>query len=124
VTPKTPAEAIERFSERLSAGDLDGALVLYEPTATFVVGPGRIVQGHEAIREALEGFLALRPRMEGEIQKVVQTDDVALVVNAWRLEGRDPSRQAIEMSGRSADVVRRGADGTWRVLIDDPWGAN
>jgi hypothetical protein len=26
------------------------------------------------------------------------------------------------MGGLSADVMRRRPDGSWRVLIDDPWG--
>jgi len=30
----------------------------------------------------------------------------------------------ITMGGQSADVLRRQEDGTWRVLIDDPWGAS
>ena len=89
-----------------------------------MVAPGEAVQGHTAIAEALERFLALQPRLEGEIRKVVESGDTALVINDWRLEGRDASGGTVEMSGRSADVVQRDADGSWRVLIDDPWGGN
>ena len=122
MNPRTPAEVIERFSERMSAGDLEGALDLYEPDAAFVAAPGQQVHGRDAIAEALERFLAMRPRLEGRVRKVVESGDTALVINDWRLEGRDPSGGAVEMSGRSADVVQRAADGSWRVLIDDPWG--
>jgi uncharacterized protein (TIGR02246 family) len=122
VNPKTPAEVVERFSERLTAGDLDGALQLYEPEAAFVAAPGETVQGHAAIAEALRRLLALEPRLEGQVRKVVESGDTALVINDWRLVGRDPSGDPVEMSGCSADVVRRRADGGWRVLIDDPWG--
>jgi uncharacterized protein (TIGR02246 family) len=122
VTPQTPADVIERFSERLSAGDLDGALALYAPNAAFVAAPGQTVHGHAAIAEALRQFLALQPRLEGDIKKVVESGDTALVINDWRLHGRDPSGEEVRMSGRSADVVQRSADGGWRVLIDDPWG--
>jgi uncharacterized protein (TIGR02246 family) len=123
MNPKTPAQVIERFSERLNAGDLEGTLALYDPDATFAASPDQTVQGHPAIAEALQQFLALQPRLDGQIRKVVESGDTALVINDWRLEGRDPSGAAVEMSGRSADVVQRGADGGWRVLIDDPWGA-
>jgi ketosteroid isomerase-like protein len=30
----------------------------------------------------------------------------------------------VKMGGRSADVLRRQGDGSWRVLIDDPWGVS
>jgi hypothetical protein len=30
---------------------------------------------------------------------------------------------ALEMAGRTADVVRRQPDGTWLFVIDDPYGS-
>jgi hypothetical protein len=36
----TPTGLIEAFGRRLSAGDLDGALALYEPDAIFQASPG------------------------------------------------------------------------------------
>jgi uncharacterized protein (TIGR02246 family) len=119
---RTPADVIRSFAERLNRGDVDGALELYEPEATFVPEPGTTVAGREGIREALERFAALKPRLTGEIQGVREGGDVALVLNRWRLEGRGPEG-SVEMSGTSADVLRRQDDGSWRVVIDDPWGA-
>jgi uncharacterized protein (TIGR02246 family) len=119
---RTPADVIRSFAERLNRGDVDGALELYEPEATFVPEPGTTVAGRAGIREALERFAALKPRLTGKIQAVREGGDVALVLNRWRLEGRGPEGP-VEMSGTSADVLRRQDDGTWRVVIDDPWGA-
>jgi uncharacterized protein (TIGR02246 family) len=118
-----PEAVIEEFAERLNARDLDGALALYEPDAAFQAQPGQPpVQGAEAIREALAGFLALEPAMSGEIVKVVEAGDVALVMNRWALRGTQPGGEPIELAGTSADVVRRQGDGSWRVVVDDPWG--
>jgi uncharacterized protein (TIGR02246 family) len=114
---------IEAFSARLNDGDLEGALALYEPGATFAASPDAAVSGEDAIRAALERFLALAPRMTGKIDKVLEAGDTALVVNAWTLEGTQPGDGApVRMAGRSADVVRRQPDGGWKVVIDDPWG--
>jgi uncharacterized protein (TIGR02246 family) len=121
--PDTPEEVIERLARNLSEGDVDAALALYEVDAAFVPEPGAIVHGHEAIREALAGFAALEPKLTGEIQKVVEADGTALVVNRWTLTGTQADGEPIEMAGLSADVLRRQADGGWAVLIDDPWGA-
>ena len=119
----SPEQAVQQLSQRLSDGDLEGALALYEPDATFVPQPGRAAYGLDAIRSALTGFVRLRPKMTGEIQKVLVAKETALVINKWTLEGTQPKGTPITMGSQSADVLRRQQDGTWRVLIDDPWGA-
>jgi uncharacterized protein (TIGR02246 family) len=121
--PTTAAELPAALADRLGAGDVDGALALYEPDATFAPQPGAQVSGLGSIREALEQFAALRPTLVGEIEKVLEADDVALVTNRWTLHGTGPDGAPLEMAGVSADVMRRQPDGTWRILVDDPWGA-
>ncbi len=119
----TPAAVVERVGDCLSAGDVEAALALYEPNASFLAHPDQPpVHGTEQIREALTGFAALQPTMDGEIVKVVEADDVALVVNRWTMRGTRPDGEPLEMTGVSADVVRRQDDGSWRVVVDDPWG--
>jgi uncharacterized protein (TIGR02246 family) len=118
---ETPREVIEQFSRVMAEQDLGGAMELYEPDAVFSPEPGRPVSGLASIGEALEGFLALRPTLTGEIEKVLESDDIALVRNRWRLTGTGPAGEAVEMSGTSADVMRRQSDGSWRIAIDDPW---
>jgi uncharacterized protein (TIGR02246 family) len=120
---RTPEGVIRRFADRLNEGDVEGALELYEPDAAFVPEPGTTVTGKEQIREALQRFAALEPQLTGEIQGVREGGDVALVLNRWHLDGRGPDGP-VEMSGTSADVLRRQPDGSWRVLIDDPWGGS
>ena len=118
-----PEAVIERFSRLLGEGDLDSMMELYEPDATFAPQPGQTAAGHDQIRAALAGFLAIGPRMEGTIEKVLEAGDTALVANRWRLTGATADGQPVEMAGTSADVLRRRDDGSWGILIDDPWGA-
>jgi len=121
--PTTPAAVVERFGDCLNSGDLEGALALYEPDASFQAQPDQPpVRGREQIREALTGFFALDPTMDGEIVKVLEADDVALVMNRWSMRGTQPDGAPLELAGVSADVVRRQDDGSWRVVVDDPWG--
>jgi uncharacterized protein (TIGR02246 family) len=119
----SPDGVIRRFSALLNARDVDGALALYEPEAAFVAEPGRWVTGRDEIRAALERFAVLEPELEGEVESVRQAGGIALVVNRWSLRGRGLNGP-VEMSGRSADVLRRQTDGSWRVVIDDPWGVS
>jgi ketosteroid isomerase-like protein len=116
-----PADVTRRFQQLLAERDVDALVALYEPKAAFRTQDGS-VRGHGAIRRALEGFVALNPNMTGEIQKVVEAGETALVINRWQLDGTAPGGDPIRLAGVSADVMCRQADGSWRVLIDDPWG--
>ncbi len=118
-----PEAVIERFSQLLAEGDLDAMVELYEPEATFAPQPGESVSGRDAIRSALGAFLAVQPRMTGTIEKVLRAGDTALVANRWNLSGTAPDGTPVEMASTSADVLRRRSDGSWGIVIDDPWGA-
>jgi uncharacterized protein (TIGR02246 family) len=118
-----PEATIERFSELLAEGDLDAMMELYEPDAAFAPQPGQTVAGRDEIRAALESFLAIKPRMEGRIEKVLEAGDTALVANRWRLSGTAPDGTPVQMAATSADVLRRRPGGSWGIVIDDPWGA-
>ena len=117
-----PEAVIEQFPELLAQGDVDAMLELYEPDAAFLPQPGTTVTGRDAIRAALESFVATKPRMEGSIEKVVEAGDVALVTNSWRLSGTASDGSSIQMAATSTDVLRRRPDGAWGIVIDDPWG--
>ena len=117
-----PEATITRFAELLAESDLEGMLELYEPDAAFAPQPGETVTGRDEIRAALESFLAVRPHMESSIEKVLEAGDTALVANRWRLSGTAPDGTPVEMAATSADVLRRRPDGSWGIVIDDPWG--
>jgi uncharacterized protein (TIGR02246 family) len=119
---RSPEEVIELFATLIGEGDTESALALYEEDAAFVPQPGQLARGRDEIRPALEQFAALRPTLTSEIEKVVAAGDAALLINSWDLRGTDPEGGEVTMSGRSADVLRRQADDTWRIAIDDPWG--
>ena|SRR5919106_4542698 len=121
---KTPGGTVEHFSALLGEGRLDALLDLYEEGAAFVPEPGRAVNGRESIRRELEQFIALKPRMNGNVEKVLEAGDTALVAYRWRLAGTSPDGIPVRMDGVSADVLRRRPDGSWGVLIDDPYGVS
>jgi uncharacterized protein (TIGR02246 family) len=116
----TPEALMRTYTDRVHAGDLDALVGLYEPSAVFEPRPGVVVEGREAIRQALGELLALKPAMVADTVEVLQADDVALVVNEWTMTGTAADGTEIRQGGRSADVVRRQPDGTWLVLVDKP----
>ncbi len=120
---REPEEAHRLWAERFSGSDLEGLLVLYEPNATLMPQPGQAVSGTAAIREALGGFLGLKPTFDWvETKPAIRSGDLALLHSRWTLSGTGPDGSPLNLSGTTADVVRRQADGTWLFAIDNPWG--
>ena len=121
--PARNPEDIDRdFEREMNAGNLDGLVALYEPTATFTVEPGKVVSGTAAIREALAGFLSLRPAIELTPRLLANTGEIAMLSSRWTLKGTAPDGIALELAGESVEIVRRQADGTWKFIIDSPSG--
>lgn len=42
----------------------------------------------------------------------------------WRLQGTAQDGTAFDLSGRTADVLRRQPDGGWLMAIDNPYGTD
>lgn len=111
--------------EALNKGDLEAALALFEPNAGFVLDSGQVVTGVAAIREVMQGFLALKPKMTMEVKAVQNGDEnIALTRGKWSLSGTGPDGKPVTMSHNSTEVVRRQPDGSWKFIIDNPRGAD
>ena len=120
---QSPEEAVRAMVDAFNSRNLDAFMSFYEPGATLVPQPGQVASGAAEIREAMGGFLALKGRMEIEPGlSVIQADDVALVSGSWTLTGTGPDGEPVTLDGRVTDVVRRQPDGTWRWVIDAPFG--
>jgi uncharacterized protein (TIGR02246 family) len=122
---RKPEECDTLLIEAMNRGDLEAALALYEPNASFVQDSGQVVVGRAAIREVMQGFLALKPQFTIEVKAVQSGDgDLALTRAKWSLSGTGPDGKPMTMSGNSTEVVRRQPDGTWLFVIDNPRGAD
>ena len=119
---RRPEDLHRLFAEPLNAGDADAGMALYEPGASLVPQPGQVATGTEAIRAALDGFLALKGTVSVETRRVLAVGDLALLYGQWRLTGTAPDGSALHLGGRDVEVARRQPDGTWLYVIDDPYG--
>lgn len=118
----SPLDVATKLVTAMNAQDAESAIALFEPGASFVVRPGVVVKGTSAIRQALEGFMALKPSLTVESQQVVQAGDVAQFCARWNLKGIDPTGTMVQIGGRSSSILRRQSDGRWLFLVDNPWG--
>jgi uncharacterized protein (TIGR02246 family) len=118
----TPEHVLEAIVEGINSGNLDALMPLYEREAAFATQPGDLSHGADGIREALAGFISMKGALDLEVTRVLEVDDLALVTGAWSFDGTGPDGEPVRLSASNADVLRRQADGTWRFVIDNPWG--
>jgi uncharacterized protein (TIGR02246 family) len=124
--PATTPEAAHRlFVDAFNAGDVEALVALYEPDAVLCNSAGQTMAGLPAIREAYRAFLASKPRITLRTKYAIPLGDLALLRSQWTIAGIDPSGRPLEPTEHSSvEIVRRQADGTWRYVIDHPFGAD
>lgn len=114
-----PADLHRAVERAFNAGDVDGLVELYEHEARMVRDDGSVAQGVDEIRDIWSGFVAFGGHIVMETRYAVEMGDTALLSNVWTFEGAD-----LTFSSVSAEVAHRQQDGSWRYIIDNPFGAD
>lgn len=119
----SPAQLHLMFQAAANAADLDALLALYETNPTVAEPDGGVAAGLPAATAHLEALLERRPHFDHVVTtKQFQADDIALLCSDWTASGTAPDGTPMQMAGRGTEVARRQLDGTWRMVIDNPWG--
>jgi ketosteroid isomerase-like protein len=120
----TLEEGLNSVTEGINAGNPDSLMKLYEPLACFASQPGKLAETPEGIRESLRNFIDMKGKLNLSVKRALKADDLALVITEWSFSGTGPDRKPVHMTAKSADVLRQQPDGTWRFVIDNPWGTD
>lgn len=121
-TPR-PEQPILDVSKAITEQDMGAALKCYEESAIFVTTPDNVSHGLAEIEQALKVFMDLAPTLEViRTRRILVNNDLALVGCDWTMKGTDPTGAAVEMNGTNIDIIRKQADGTWLLVIDNPFG--
>jgi uncharacterized protein (TIGR02246 family) len=121
---ETPEQVLQAIVDGINAGNLDVLLSLYEPEAAFATQPGSLAHGLAGVRDSLAAFLAMKGTLDLKVTRVLEAGGLALVAGVWSFSGTGPDGAAVKLTGHNADVLRRQADGSWRFVIDNPWGTD
>ncbi len=120
----TPEEVLNSVIDGINAGDLDSLMTLYEPLACFASQPGQLAKSPDGIRESLRGFIDMNGKLDLKVKRVRKASDLALVTSEWSFRGTGSDGKHVDITSKSADVLRQQPDGTWRFIIDNPWGTD
>jgi ketosteroid isomerase-like protein len=116
-----PEQQPHVFATAFNTGDPDLIERVYEDSGVFVDGPGRPTTGTDR-REANARMASIGLPIEVEPRHVYVADDIALLIVDWTISGTAPDGEQVDLRGTATDVARRGPDGIWRYVIDNPWG--
>src|SRR5688572_3944876 len=104
------------FESLFNARDVDGLVALYEPDAILNASPEAPATGKDSIRAAIQAFLAIGDTIRITTRSVFEAEGIALTHGDWTLKGG-----TTELTGKTAEVLRRQPDGRWLYVIDNPW---
>jgi ketosteroid isomerase-like protein len=112
------AEACRLIADALSDGDLDAALVHYEPDAVVELADGTTLRGHDAIRHMLAASAEAKLLFGMSVEQALVGADLALVLGRWTRRGTDGDGRPVTATGTNCSVVRLDANGYWRVAVE------
>jgi uncharacterized protein (TIGR02246 family) len=115
---RTPEECSALVQATLNSGNLEGLMALYEPGACLVQQDGSPPRTGAALRKSLAAFIAIAATITTRITKVIRAgDDLAVLYTDWTV-----TASGMPLSGKSVEVMRLQPDGTWKLIMDDPFG--
>src|SRR6267142_716013 len=115
----SPAETVQRFIDRINAGDVEGLSVLMTTDHRFIDSLGSVIVGRETMREGWRQYFQMVPDYHIEITRSF-TDgaEVALLGSAkgtYRRDGQVRAADAWQTPAAWHAVIRDNLVAEWQV---------
>lgn len=110
-------ETISAMTTAFAAGDIDGIMATYEPSAVVVAQPGQPVAGDAGLRAMFAEFIASGANFTYGAHEVVIAGDTGLHLMSWTAPGPNGPMTALSVA-----VLHRQPNGDWKMVIDHPFG--
>jgi ketosteroid isomerase-like protein len=117
-----PVDVPGAFALAFNSGDLAAVSALYEEGAVLVAGDDRREMRDDDLTGAVAEHMALGLPIDVNPRRVIVNGELALLLVDWMIAGTLPDGAVVEITGTATDVARRGDDGRWRYVIDNPFG--
>jgi ketosteroid isomerase-like protein len=120
----TPEDLLNSQVEQFNKRNISFLMTLYEKDACFASKRGQVVNDLDSIRRTLQDFIGMGAKLEASVKKVIQANDLALLITEWSIYGNKPDGEQVNLVGRGTVVLRRQPNGTWLMVIENPWGTD
>jgi ketosteroid isomerase-like protein len=118
----TPEDLLDSQAEEFNRGNVGFLMTLYEKDACFASKPEQVVKDLKDIRRTFLDLIDTKGKLEANSKRVLQAGDLALLIMEWSLTGAEPDGKLIKLTGRGTVVLRSQSDGSWLMVIENPWG--
>ena len=108
----TPEDLLNSQVEEFNKGNISFLMTLYEKDACFASNSGQVVKALESIHRTLQGFIDIGSKLEARVKRVLQANDLALLITEWSINGTASDDKPINPTGRGTVVLRHQSDGT------------
>jgi ketosteroid isomerase-like protein len=119
----TPEGIVPALLAHLNSLDVETMLGFYDPDGLIVDAAGVAHVGREAIGKELAKYFSHGLQMSITQRHLLVAGNVASLILDWSYIGTARDGTEINMVATATDIARRGADGLWRYLIDNPFGS-
>ncbi|MBP2302091.1 YybH family protein [Azospirillum picis] len=119
----TPEGIVPALLAHLNSLDVETMLGFYDPDGMIVDAGGTPHAGRAGIGAELEKYFSLGLEMSITQRHLFVAGNIALLILDWSYVGIARDGTAVNMVATATDIARRGEDGLWRYLIDNPFGS-
>src|SRR3954464_7803650 len=117
--PKNAEDAHRTLAAAYNTGDLNTVLGMYDTAGIIVPEPGSPVSGNEDFTAAVKAILSIKGKMEIKTVYCLQSGDVAVGRSEWSIKEGNETK----VSAKGVELMKRQADGGWKIVIDHAFGA-
>lgn len=117
--PKRAEDAHSTLAAAFNSGDVATVMNMYDVTGIIVPQPGKPVSGREKFEESIKAILSVKGKMEIRTVYCLQAGNIALGRSEWSITDGDE----VKISAKGIEVMKQQADGTWKIVIDQAFGA-
>ncbi len=120
--PKESIMQADRDFDQATAGKgVEGWVSWFAADGMMIRGPGDILKGHAAIRQAMTPLFSKKEnslRWKPDMAEVSKSADLGYTSGASLFHGLNADGKLIERDGRYVTIWRKDARGTWKVALD------
>ncbi|MFY0679076.1 MAG: SgcJ/EcaC family oxidoreductase [Thalassovita sp.] len=113
-------DVVSNMTAAFQKGQIDDVMTAYLPDAAVLFEPEAPLSGAEQLAAAFTQMSALSPEFTYSGHQVVVAGDTAIHIAPWDMTATLPDGTPLNQSGLSVAVMRKQADGGWKMIIDHP----